>query len=65
MKNVIATVIGVAGFLLMAGVAGSDCDGKCMENAMSMADTIKYGLLGLGMMIVGLIIGGVFNVKGE
>lgn len=65
MKNVIATVIGVAGFLLMAGVAGSDCDGKCMENAMSIGDTIMYGLLGLGMVIVGLITGGVFNVKGE
>lgn len=63
MKNVIATVIGFGGFFLLLGVAGSDCDGKCMENAMSIGDTIMYGLLGLGMMATGLIIGGVFNGK--
>ena len=63
MMKVIGTIIGVSGFLLLMGVAGSDCDGKCMENAMSIGDTILYGLLGLGMMVTGLFIGGAFNAE--
>ena len=65
MKNVIATIIGVTGFLLLAGVAGSDCDGKCMENAMSLKDTILYSFLGMAMMITGLFMGGMFDGKGK
>jgi hypothetical protein len=61
MKNVIAFVIGFSGLLLMFGVAGSDCDGACMENAMSLGDTILYGLLGLAMFAFGLFLGGAFN----
>ena len=63
MKNVIATVIGFGGFFLLLGVAGSDCDGKCMENAMSLGDTIMYAGLGLAMMATGIILGGAFNGK--
>lgn len=61
MKNAIASIIGLSGFLLLMGVVGSDCDGKCMEDAMSLGDTIKYGLIGLGMMVSGLLLGGAFN----
>jgi uncharacterized membrane protein YidH (DUF202 family) len=61
MKNTIAFVIGFAGFLLMVGVAGSDCDGKCMENALPLGETIIYALIGLGMMVAGAFIGGFFN----
>jgi len=63
MMKVIGTIIGVSGFLLLMGVAGSDCDGACMENAMSIGDTILYGLLGLTMMVTGLFIGGAFNAE--
>lgn len=65
MKNTIAVIIGFAGFFLLAGVAGSDCDGKCMENAMPLGETIMYSLIGLGMMVSGLFIGGVFNGEGQ
>lgn len=63
MMKVIGTIIGVSGFLLLLGVAGSDCDGKCMENAMPIGDVILYGLIGLVMMVTGLFIGGAFNAE--
>lgn len=50
------TVCGVmcaAGIILIMGVAGSDCDGKCMENAMSLADTVLYSGLGLALLGAG------------
>jgi hypothetical protein len=43
----------LAGFLLMIGVAGADCDGKCMENALPIVETIQYALMGLAMMAIG------------
>lgn len=57
MKFVFGTMIAV-GFIFVLGVAGSDCDGKCMENAMSMGDTIIYSLVGIGLML-----GGIFGIK--
>ena len=61
MKNTIAVIIGFAGFLLLMGAAGSDCDGKCMENALPLGEVILYSLIGLAMMVVGCFIGGAFN----
>lgn len=43
------------GFFLVLGTAGADCDGKCMENAMSLWDTVVYMTAGLIMIAVGLI----------
>ena len=43
------------GFFLVLGTAGADCDGKCMENAMSLWDTVVYMTIGLVMIAVGLI----------
>jgi hypothetical protein len=43
------------GFFLVLGTAGSDCDGKCMENAMSLWETVVYSTIGLVMIAVGLI----------
>ena len=62
MKTYISAILICLGIAMMAGSAG-DCDGKCMENAMSIGDTILYGLLGLGMMVTGLFIGGAFNAE--
>ena len=63
MKNVIATIIGLSGFLLLLGTVGSDCDGKCMENSLPIGDIILYSLLGLAMMVTGLLMGGAFNAE--
>ena len=65
MKNTIAFVIGFAGFLLMVGAAGSDCDGKCMENALPLGEAIMYALIGIFMMVAGAFIGGLFNGEGQ
>ena len=46
---------GIFGFFLMLGAVGSDCDGKCMENAMSLLDTLLYSLLVVAMMVGALI----------
>ena len=43
------------GFILVLGAAGSDCDGKCMENAMSMSDTLYYSGIGLVLMALGAL----------
>jgi len=52
MKNILTTlgvVLGMLGFMVMAGSAG-DCDGKCMEHANdipTMLMSIGIGLSGL------------------
>ena len=46
---------GIFGFFPMLGAVGSDCDGKCMANAMSLLDTLLYSLLGVAMMVGALI----------
>ena len=46
----LSLTIAVAGFILMLGTAGSDCDGKCMENSMPIEDILLYMLLGLFML---------------
>ena len=47
--------LATVGFFLVVGTAGADCDGKCMENAMSLWDTVVYMTAGLIMIAVGLI----------
>ena len=46
------------GLILMAG-SGGDCDGKCMEYANTLGETMLYGFIGLMSFIMGsvLIIG--------
>lgn len=36
-KDILLGFIGGFGFLLILSVAGSDCGGSCMEDAMSLA----------------------------
>ena len=47
--------IATVGFFLVLGTAGADCDGKCMQNALSLWDTVVYLTAGCIMIAVGLI----------
>ena len=47
--------IATVGFFLVLGTAGADCDGKCMQNALSLWDTVVYTTAGCIMNAVGLI----------
>jgi|TARA_B110000977_G_scaffold56703_1_gene77050 hypothetical protein len=49
-KNIIVGCIGAFGFLLILGVAGSDCGGSCMEDAMSLDKMMIYGAIGTIMI---------------
>ena len=50
-------VIGFLGFFIMLGTAGADCDGKCMENFLTMMEIIEYTILGMSMMVMGIYLG--------
>ena len=50
-------VIGFLGFFIMLGTAGADCDGKCMENSLTMMEIIEYTILGKSMMVMGIYLG--------
>ena len=52
MLNIIAGSLVVVGLMMAAG-AGGDCDGKCMEYANTIGETIMFGLIGLGLMFSG------------
>ena len=56
MIKITATTVAVLGFFLVLGVAGADCDGKCMENSMSLSDIMLYTAIGFTMMISGVIV---------
>ena len=49
-------VIGFIGFFIVLGTAGADCDGKCMENSLTMVEILKYTVLGISLMSLGVII---------
>ena len=50
-------MIGFLGFFIMLGTAGADCDGKCMENSLTMMEIIEYTILGMSMMVMGIYLG--------
>tara|TARA_B100000212_G_C27248176_1_gene479001 strand:+ start:238 stop:420 length:183 start_codon:yes stop_codon:yes gene_type:complete len=58
MRTIVASFFIMFGLVLMAG-SGGDCDGKCMEYANSLGETMLYGFIGLMSFIMGsvLIIG--------
>ena len=58
MKSVICSLLILTGVFMVAGSAG-DCDGKCMEYANTLGETMLYGFIGLMSFIMGsvLIIG--------
>lgn len=41
------------GIFMIFGAAGSDCDGDCMENAMSISEMVIYSLIGLTSCFTG------------
>jgi len=45
------------GFITILGVAGNDCDGKCMENSMTLIEMLKYSVLGMSSMSLGIYLG--------
>lgn len=57
MVNILGWVLAGLGFIMIIGTAGADCDGDCMEKALTMAEVMKYTMLGLGMIIVGVALG--------
>lgn len=56
MIKIAAYTVTALGFLLVLGVAGADCDGKCMENSLSLSDIMLYTAIGFTMMISGAIV---------
>ena len=56
MIKYVGATIAVLGLFLVLGVAGADCDGKCMENSMALTDMLLYTALGLLMIICGAIV---------
>ena len=49
-KNIIVGCVGAFGLILILGVAGSDCGGSCMEDAMSLDKMMIYGAIGTIMI---------------
>ena len=48
-------ITAVAGFMLILGTAGADCDGKCMENSLTILQIIEYCLMGFALMVTGIV----------
>jgi len=53
--NIIAGILVVVGLMMAAG-AGGDCDGKCMEYANTLTETVVYGAIGLMLMLSGAVV---------
>lgn len=45
MKNLIVGILGLVGFMLIAGSAG-DCDGACMDQANTIGEMLTLIMLG-------------------
>tara|TARA_B100001063_G_C16627530_1_gene484011 strand:- start:344 stop:526 length:183 start_codon:yes stop_codon:yes gene_type:complete len=50
-------ILGFIGFFVLLGTAGADCDGKCMENSLTMMEIIRYTSLGMFIMVTGIYLG--------
>jgi hypothetical protein len=62
LKTIYSVFIAV-GFFLVLGAAGSDCDGKCMENAMPMDQLLMFSFGGIAMIALGAF--GLIRISGE
>lgn len=49
-KDILLGFISGFGFLLILSVAGSDCGGSCMEDAMPLNKMMIYGTIGIIMI---------------
>ena len=54
--KLIGGTLAAVGFFFIAGAMGSDCDGKCMENALGMMEILKWMGIGLATMVTGIVI---------
>lgn len=61
MMQVIGYIVGFMGFFILLGTAGADCDGKCMENSLTIVEIMQGVFMGIGLMMVGTY----FVMKGE
>ena len=61
MMKVIGYIFGFIGFFILLGTAGADCDGKCMENSLTIVEMMQGVFMGIGLMMVGTY----FVMKGE
>lgn len=59
MMNKVMQTVGVfllvMGLIAMAG-AGGDCDGKCMDQANTLSQTLMAAFIGVTMFITGTLI---------
>jgi hypothetical protein len=56
MMKYIGYVFVFVGIFAILGTAGADCDGKCMENAMTIGETLMWSLAGIGATAVGALL---------
>ena len=61
MMKVIGYIVGFIGFFILLGTAGADCDGKCMENSLTVVQIMEGVFMGIGLMMVCTY----FVMKGE
>jgi hypothetical protein len=59
--KIIGYVLGFVGFFILLGTAGADCDGKCMENSLTVVQIMEGVFMGIGLMMLGTF----FVIKGE
>ena len=59
--KIIGYVLGFIGFFILLGTAGADCDGKCMENSLTVVQIMEGVFMGIGLMMLGTF----FVIKGE
>ena len=55
MIKVIGYVFVFIGIFTVLGTAGADCDGKCMENALSLTEIALYTMGGMCATAVGAL----------
>jgi len=57
MLKMIGWTLGTIGFLIIMAVVGSDCDGDCMENSLTLVDMLVYTVCGMSLMGLGIYLG--------
>jgi len=60
LSKMIGYLLVFVGIFIVLGTAGADCDGKCMENAMTIGQTLAYFSMGIGATALGAL----FIMKG-
>ena len=61
MIKLICTTLIIIGGLIVVGTAGADCDGKCMQNSMSLGEIAQW--ISIGMAMIGLGAMGLYSAS--